>query len=266
MKLKSYSLLLLFFVISNAFGQTSEENEKPDKWGCSVAINNPHSHLAYYGEVGLAMDADGNMLNAAAKTNKSYSLSVIPKCYISSAVLIRFEYGLTRLDLKSKAVVYNEGTSSYPTTYDTINQNINRFVLGVQYDFFKKKKFELFFGINGLYSKYSPITRRAYSEQRDISSDALISWGRSSISIPGGYATGVSVSAGLNVFLNSHFSLGTEFSYGLLYYNVGGKFSEEYLYQILPNTSEKVTNTMTNSYKGIRFTKIMPSFNLSVWF
>jgi hypothetical protein len=155
---------------------------------------------------------------------------------------------------------------SYPVNYDTIEQKINRFVPGIQWNFFANKKIQSYGGLNIPFIKYSTITRNLYGEQRDIATNNLITWSSNRTNIPGGYAVGVGVFAGFNVFLFKHLSLGSEFSTALMYYKVGGESTCTISNQNIPSAIETVIYTTNESYLGTRFTKILSSFNFSIWF
>jgi hypothetical protein len=268
--MKNKIIILTMFFSSITYSGLAQFNEKQNehKWGMTVSVNDANSQMAYYGEVGLAMDAEGNMISAGKKINHSFSLSFTPKYYINNQWLLRFEYGLTQIDLTNMSIAYSSPTPSFnsTTTNDAIKQKINRYVAGAQFIFFKNKRIESYGGVSLDYIKYAVITRNVYSEQHDVVTDTLISWGRSNITIPGGYAVGSSVFGGFNVFLYNHISLGAEFSSSLLYYNVGGEYSELYSYQNKPSPPLVLTNTISNdSYKGTRFTKVLTLLNIAFW-
>lgn len=261
------STIILSSFIFSAFAQ----NEKKYKWGLSLAINDAHSQIAYLGLTRLAIDAEGNMISGGEKTNKSFSLSIAPKYFINDDWLIRFEYGMAKIDLKNYSTSVGFGaaaTTSRTIGYDTVKQTINRFVLGIQWNFFSNKKIESYGGLTLPYIKYGDITRNSYSEGRNIATDTLISWNRSHTNVPGGYAFGLGVFAGFNVYVIKHLSFGAEFSSALLHYNVGGESSAEASYQSMTKPLPPITTggfTNPESYKGIRFAKIFSSFNITFW-
>lgn len=268
MKIKSIIIQLLCFTTINVFGQFVPEKELY-KWGCTISVNDPNPQMAYLGSTGLGIDSEGNMRNGGRKINKSYSLSIIPKYYINNEWVIRFEYGITRINLTSKNTSISSGvygSSSYGLFYDTIKQKINRYIPGIQWNFFTNKRIQSYGGINLPFIQYGAITRHNTSENRNITPDTLVAMDRGSANISGGFATGIGVFAGFNVFIKKYFSFGAEFSTALLYYNVGNKSIGTTSSQLSPNTPW-LTTTYTNdeSYKGTRFTKIISSFNITFW-
>jgi len=267
MKTKIFISALFFLALSySSFAQKANDY----KWGLSIAINDAHSQVAFLGTAGLGLDAEGNVVLAGEKTNASFSLSVIPKYFINEDWLIRFEYGITQIDLKNFYTI-NSYTAPFPPTlyqinYDTVKQKINRYVAGVQFNFFKNKKIESYGGVNFPYIKYYQISRNSYSETRNATTDTLTSKTINFRNIPGGYAAGLGVFAGFNVYVFKYLSLGAEFSSAIMYYKVGGESIQISYFQAPPNAPLETTTVIYNeSYKGIRFTKILASFNLTLW-
>ncbi|HKR03251.1 MAG TPA: hypothetical protein VJY62_01340 [Bacteroidia bacterium] len=258
----------MFFSIYTNLSFAQSASPKKYKWGLSVAINDAHSQIAFLGGTALAMDAEGNMVSGGEKTNKSYSLSIIPKYFINDEWLIRFEYGITQINLTNFNTVTSSGLYAsihYPLLHDTIKQKINRFVAGAQFNFFKNKIIESYGGVNIPYIKYSAITRHTYTDQRNVATDTLMYSYIENKNIPGGYAAGLGVFAGFNVHVFKHVSLGAEFSSALLHYKVGGASIYESSVQIAPGPFQTTRYEYNESYKATRFTKILASFNLTFW-
>lgn len=175
---------------------------------------------------------------------------------------------MTNINLRNKSISTSSGyfaSQSYFTNYDTIVQKINRFVPGIQWNFFTTKKIQSYGGVNLSYIKYGNITRNMYGEQRNALTDTLIEKDRDSYNIPGGFAAGLGVFAGFNIYVVKHLSLGAEFSSALLYYNVGNESTQITSSKSWANTSwETTTYKNKESYEGIRFTKVVASFNITV--
>ena len=270
MKINYFILVIFSAFTCNAFAQFNTGEGNKYKWGCAVAVNDAQSQIAFLAAAGLDVDEEGNMISGGKKNNKSFSLSIIPKYYINNQWIIRFEYGMTRINLKDFTVPTSSSgyyaNTVYPITYDTVKENINKFAVGLQWNFFTTKRIQSYGGINIPFIKYGTITRNTYNEQRNVKTDTLVYKERDVINIPGGFATGLGVFAGFNVFVFKHISLGTEFSSALLYYNIGGESSFVSSVQNIPASIQTTTNISNESYKGTRFTKIISSFNISVWF
>src|ERR1035437_45681 len=106
MKTKSFTVLLFASFTANAFAQFETnvpqfENGKGYKWGCALAINSTEALIGnpLYDSWGYAT---GNFFrNFGDITDKSLCLSIIPKYYINDNLLLRFEFGMTNIDLLS---------------------------------------------------------------------------------------------------------------------------------------------------------------------
>jgi hypothetical protein len=262
------NVVALFFLSSFVLAQSNYK--QGNKWGCTIAVNDAHSQIPFLAGAALQIDADGNMIGGGDKTNNSYSLSIIPKYYINNDWVVRFEYGMTKIDLKDKGGITSSTgyliSPSYGQYYDTVEQEISRLAPSIQWNFFSNNKIQSYGGVSLIFIKYGAITRYSYSESRNVATDTLINWGRSSVNIPGGNATGLGVFAGFNIYITKHLSLGAEFSSAMLHYNVGGGATNEYSDQSIPNPVESATQVGYESYKGTRFAKILSSFNISAWF
>lgn len=266
------SVISALTIITTAFAQhesmpTHFDDVKSSKWGISVAYNDAKVQMAFPNNAQLALDSDGNMTSPGEKRNKSFSASFIAKYYLNRQWLIRCEYGRTNINLTNHDIsssVGGYGSPNYMIWHDTIIQNINRFVPSIQFNFFSSKNIESYGGVNVQYIKYGNITRNERVEQRYIPTDSLAYTSTKKINIPNGYATGIGVFAGFNVFVQKHISLGAEFSSGLLYYNVGGISSQIIINQYpSPTPTDITTYTNIASYKGVQFSKIFASFNIT---
>lgn len=268
------SAVLFASLTSVAFAQFETnipqfENGKGYKWGCAVAINDAHSQIAFVGEQVLGIDADGNMIDVGKKTNNSFAWSITPKYYVNNEWVIRFEYGMTKIDLKNNYSYQVSGYYTSPTnqtSIDAVEQKINRFVPGIQWNFFTNKRIQTYGGVNLPYVKYSSTTRNLYYEQRNVAMDTLTATELDIKNIPGGFSIGLGVFAGFNVFLHKHVSLGAEFSTAYTYYKVGGESTLVTTIQNIPAPMATGAYTLNESYTGTRFNKIISSFNVSVWF
>jgi hypothetical protein len=60
------------------------------------------------------------MISAGKKTNNSFAWSITPKYYINNEWVIRFEYGMTKIDLKNS---YSDQASGYYASPTNTNHN-----------------------------------------------------------------------------------------------------------------------------------------------
>ena len=83
----------------------------------------------------------------------------------------------------------------------------------------------------------------------------------------GGFASGIGAFAGFSIYPHKNISIGAEFSYALLYYEIGGEFQGTAVKQEIPNPPKtEVYSNSSTSYKGTQFSKVIPSLNIGVAF
>ena len=268
MKTKFFLQAMFLFLFSySSFAQTKREL----KWGLSLAMNSIQAQIAIPlmtngGEV--IIDADGNIIAKGDRNDHSISYSIVPKYYINDDILLRFEFGITNLNLKA----YYEVEAPLPVngryTYRTeVANKIYRYAPGFQWFFLKEKKIESYCGMTASYINYKSLNHHYYSEDINLASNTLRSSNDVTRITPGGFATGVGAFAGFNIYLLKRVSLGAELSSSALYYKLGGEATQTLTeFNVLgPNPAVTYSTTYPNSYKGFKISKITSSFNISLW-
>lgn len=268
MKKTSLILAILISVISYSHAQMRKEY----KWALSVAMNSIQAQIeiplmtltsgvTFAGAI--AVDADANIIAQGDRVDNSFSYSIVPKYYIQADVLLRFELGITNLNLKAHS---DAKGSDRIITDEEVTTQILRFTPGFQWFFMKEKKIESYFGMTLSYVKYGDRNLDVYSEHREVVTDTLWYWIRQKESTPDGFAIGIGAFAGFNIYLTKRISLGAELSSSALYYKLGGKTIAEGEQQVFPNPAYINSYTFRNSYKGFKISKIISSYNISFWF
>ncbi len=267
--MKKITNLHLLLVILAALQQSTKISAQDNqKWGISAAINSVEAQLGdpEWSSWGYAK---GNFENFGDIRNKSLSLSIIPKYLISNDILLRFEFGITNINLTNH---YNNNanlaTNNPPRAMisnQSIEQKLYRFIPGIQWNFMKKKVIETYCGMTASYLHYSEMEYQNVTEVWDLASNTIIDGINDNATATGGFATGVGAFAGFNIYLGKHISLGAESSFSLLYYKIGNTFSGISMPLNNPSATQVYSYT-TTSYKGFQFSKIMPSMTITVWF
>jgi hypothetical protein len=260
------SAMFLFLFSYSSFAQ----NKKGFKWGLSVAMNSIQAQVAIplvanSGE--MIIDGDGNIVLKGDRTDHSISYSVLPKYYINDDVLLRFEFGITNLNLKADFEVEDVATSYHETDEDEVTTKIYRYAPGFQWFFFKEKKIESYCGMTASYIYYQSSNYHYYHERRNLTTGALLASNDVTKITPGGFATGAGAFAGFNIYLLKRISLGAELSSSALYYKLGGEVMQTYKDFNIggPNPTVTYYSTYPNAYKGFKISKITSSFNISFW-
>lgn len=264
MKTKSFILLLFSSIIYSGFAQVKGKDRE---WGCALAMNSIQAQIEIpllTGPGALLVDADGNILTGGKRQDRSFSFSIIPKYRIDNDILLRLELGITNLKLEASSDQITASTHSLSDR--TIKTTMYRFAPGFQWTFMKTKKLESYCGIIASYVNYNNVNDSYNFEVRDLSTDTVIYWGKQTEITPGGFAVGIGALAGFNIYLDKRISVGAELSSSALYYKLGGEAKGENVEQALPNPVNTYTTTFTNSYKGFKISKIISSFNFSIWF
>lgn len=272
-KLTLYALLILsnYKTYSQsaptADGSTfTHENNRKHDFGLSVAVNSIQGQveiplMAGYGA--QIIDADGNILTDGKRIDKSYSYSIIPKYYINNDFLLRFEFGITNLNLNANS---NEKFSfNHIISTKVVTNKIYRYNPGFQWIFMRKKKIESYCGMTANYINYKEVYSSDYNEVRNKATDTLQYWTNAKETTPGGFAVGIGAFAGFNIYLQKRISLGAELSSSALYYKLGGETTSEDTEYSVPGPLFTHTDTFTNSYTGFKISKIISSFNITFW-
>lgn len=265
----SNALVILISLSSFSFAQS---DKRKYKLGCSLAINSIQAQIAIplmtiAGEV--IIDADGNITTKGKRKDHSISYSIVPKYYIKDDILLRFEFGITNLNLKA----YYEYLAPPPVngfyTYSTeVENKIYRYAPGFQWFFLKEKRIESYCGMTVSYIDYKSLNYYYYSEDINVAANTLRSYNDITESTPGGFATGVGAFAGFNIYLMKNISLGAELSSSAMYYKLGGETTHILTEFNVSGPDPAVTYNLSypNSYEGFKISKITASFNISVRF
>jgi len=256
----------IHFLLSSLLYAQSEDSKKTN-WGIAVGINSTEAQIGTpeYASWGYA---GGNFKVFGDIVNKSFSVSIVPKYFIRNDILLRIEFGITKITMTN---YYDNQASSAITTHSTqnqsIEQNIYRFVPGVQWSFMKKKFIESYFGITISYLRYNDMNYHNIYETKELPSNTTTFEFDDKGIATGGFAMGFGGFAGFNIYLEKHFSIGAEFSSALLYKKIGSGFSGEVVSQTIPNPpTTEVYSYSTSSYKGFQFSKMLSSINISFYF
>jgi len=212
----------------SAFAQFDKEATIHSKWSISASINSVEAQMDQKLFDTWVFPSANYYAYFGDKHDKSISVSVFPKYQIADDVLFRFEFGITNIDLRSHFDgSKNNGNSAGAAGAvvnpdiikdDIIQQKIYRFSPGIQWNFMKKKFIESYCGATINYFQYSKLYWSDYIEQ--ISTTKYTHW---TANTHGGFATGIGAFAGVNIYLRKSISIGGEFAYALLYYNLGGE-------------------------------------------
>lgn len=277
MKTKSFILLLFFSLTKLAFSQFENEEDNQYKWSISASINSVEAQMDQKLLDTWVFPSANYYAYFGDKQDNSLSLSVIPKYMIADDLLLRFEFGMTNIDLRmhynggGDTLTQNQGhigSTADIIKEDIIQQKIYRYAAGLQWSFLNKKFIETYCGASLNYFHYSEMHWSDYIN--DITTlSPNYNYSQYTATTPGGFATGVGAFAGLNIYLHNRVSIGGEFSYSLLYYKLGGMqkgvyerhnsvWGSTYVYE-----HWQIYN---NASKGIQFSKIMPSLNLTIRF
>lgn len=258
------ALIALSLYVNLAFGQSAGQE---NKWGVSASINSIQAQVevpVMTGTGALLVDADGNILSGGSRQDDSYSISIIPKYYLSEDFALRFEIGLTSLNLK--ATSDSKSAITHDLYSKQVSSSIYRYNPGFQWMFFRKKRIEAYCGMSASYINYGKITSKYYSESRNLFTDTIQSWHRVNEVTPGGFSVGIGGFSGFNIYLQKYISIGAELSSYAMYYKLGGQTTGENFEQVPRNPIDQFTTSFTNSYRGFKISKVISSFNISFWF
>ncbi len=273
---KNLLLATLFFVLFKCNAQTTiDTHAQPSKqekckWSCSFAINSMEAQIGKPEESSWGY-ATGNFNNFGDITNNSLSLSIIPKYFINDQFVLRFEFSISNIDLKNYYDSEFHGSITPETSHIlitiSIEQRITRYIPGIQFNFFKNKRIVSYGGMTLCYLQYDEMKYHGLYENRSLPGDTLIFSADDNAIAKGGHAFGIGAFMGFNLNVQKHIAIGVEFSDALLSYDLGGEIRGEATKQNIPNPPQTETYSYsTTSYKGIQFSKIIPSFNISILF
>jgi hypothetical protein len=267
--MKKSALILMSFLLSSlCYAQKDSLMGKEIiyRWRTTIAINSVEAQMDQQLLNTWLYPSTNYYGNYGNKTNRSISMSIIPKYYLDDNKWLRFELGITYINL----------LSHYDGTFDTLapggantivnsklQQKIYRFSPGIQWNFKQIKFFQPYCGVSLYYLQYGKL-----NWEDNISDNSTPGRGTEySTKTKGGFASGIGSFVGLNVFINKRISIGSEFSYSLLYSKIGGT-EKGVQTDTFPNSPTYISNWSTENAgsKGIQFSKIMPSFNISFRF
>ena len=264
MKILLSLISILFSFCCLAQSDSASPAKKP-KWGISVVYNSVEAQIDQQLMNTWVFPAINYYDNFGDKKNKSYSLSILPEYSINEDMFLRFELGMTNINLLSHFNGYHDsvstGFSVNTIADDTLQQKIYRFSPGIQLNFMKMKFIEAYCGGMLNYFHYSEITWVQNIKSNDIP-------GRGTIyrsTTPGGFAAGIGAFSGFNIYLNKKIAIGGEISYSLLYYKLGGTESGMTISTFPTSPTETaIWSVENNKSGGVQFSKIMPSFHLTI--
>lgn len=257
------------FYAFSAFAKLGKDSTIHSKWSISAAINSVEAQIDQKLFDTWVFPSANYYAYFGDKQDKSYSFSIIPKYQFADDILLRFELGITGIDLRSHYNGINDTGNSgfYPGAVAniikdvTIEQNIYRILPGLEWNFIRKKHIEFYCGasINFLY----------YDEMRwtdyIVNNTSINTYAIYNATTPGGFASGIGGFMGFRFNLNRNWALGTEFSYALLYYKLGGVQEGTYEKHIYNGMFEIIPWTIDNNAStGIQFSKLIPSFNITM--
>lgn len=258
--MKRILLIIFQFLFTAALIAQENQNEKNEhKWGLSVAINSVDAQIGDPERTSWGFEP----LYISDKVEKSFSFSIIPKYFIRGDILLRVEFGLTNLDF-----TYNQDYKdiNHTITNQSAQQKIYRCLPSIQWNFMQKNNIEFNCGSSLYFLNYSSMNYNQYSEIRQLTTDTLSFWANTDAIFQGGFAIGSGIFTGVNFYLQKRFSVGVEFSSALLYYKLGGQYYLKNVYQSIPNPPVTLPEaTYSSSFKGLQFSKIFASFNISFW-
>jgi hypothetical protein len=260
--MKNTLLLILtnFALLSFVFSQSEEKEKSKNRWGCTIAVNSVEAQIG-----DPEKSSWGIQSISSDKSNNSYSISFIPKIFLKPNFILRFELGYTNIRFVMKQE--NVDNINKSKTIISLSQKFYKVNPGIQWNYFNKLFFNSYCGAMVQYSKYSDVKIIENDEIREITTDSLSFWAHSERNHLGGYSFGIGIFNGINIMIQKHISIGAEISYSLLYYNTGGKFTTSTIYQSVPNppiTAPEIISS--HSYMGLQFSKITPTFNISLFF
>jgi hypothetical protein len=211
-----FYLLFIFSLLSiSAIGQNSNYS-KERKWqiGIFTSTTDKVTPLA-----GLNIGIDYSYFGNGDKTNKSFAIGILGNYFFKLNSALRMKVGITDNHILDHA---EDEVGGQEIVRDAdIKQNVISISPGILWNAnISKLNFYGGFEIPVLiYTKLKYSLKGIYTNINDgvIESDVY-----SVITSDGGFACGAGIFTGFNIQLIKRFSLGGEFSFGLLYTQVGG--------------------------------------------
>ncbi|MDP1746404.1 MAG: hypothetical protein Q8L90_12550 [Bacteroidota bacterium] len=253
-----FTSLLLNTVVVAQIDSLCTKKTIPYKWELSAAINSVEAQMgqplydswywAYTNIYGYFGD----------RTDKSFSVSIVPKYSISDNIKLRLEAGITNINIQSNFNgISDSGTTSNNTLIknDTILQKIYRLIPGVQWHLISTKYIEGYCGLSLSYLNYSEAQWWDNLQNNQTGqSERYVGTAK------GGYAIGVGGFSGFNIHLHKTISIGAELASSFQYYKLGGTFIGTHEYSWTTPKQFSITNS---SATGTQFSKIMYSFHIN---
>ena len=273
MKTNSILFSIFFISLSNflcAQIDSVKKNNAFPKWEIGLAYNSVEAQMDQKLFDTWVFPSANYYAYFGNKNDRSFSISAIPKYFLSDDVQLRCEFGFTNINMRSyyngagDTLSQNQGhigATGSIIKQDTIQQKIFRFVPGIQWTLTRKKRVKSYGGISLCYNYYSKMH-----------------WGDFITSLPdttrrtdyiattkGGFQTGIGLFGGFTVRIYKQIYLGGELSYYLLYYKLGGIQKGEMInYYTSSATEVLLWSIYDNSSKGVQFSKVIPSFRLCI--
>lgn len=257
--------MFLSSISSSSFAQlpVAQKEKNNYKWGVTLGVNSAQDQLGITGSA--VLDNTGSVFTnnvGTIKNDKSFSIGGLFKYSINTNYTIRLGIGLTQINKEEN--VNTTQSNTYYNQENTDKQNMRRYDIGIQQNI-KKDFFDLYGGLMLSYLNYGKIDLYSYNSGTDLSTNAIISTSTREFLIPGGFAAGIGGFFGSCLYLNKHFSIGTEVSWAYCYVKMGGMLTDVTI-QSIPSPLQITSYAYEESYKGFRFTKLIPSINANINF
>jgi hypothetical protein len=267
MKTKTLASAMFFSSLAySVSGQSFDKQEmQHSKWSISMALNSVEAQINQQLVDTWVLPTSSYYSFFGNKNDKSISLSIVPKYQITEDIGLCFEASVTAINLKShydgsKDYGYLSAAVADNITDVSIEQKIYRVVPKIQWDFIEKKFIDSYCGFSASFLSYSKVYWQQNSNRVSSPSEYTNYTGTT----VGGFASGIGTFAGINVHLCKGVSIGSEFSYSLLYYKLGGFQNGRTEKRIYTGAVDVVEwSIANNASKGLQFSKVMPSFHIS---
>lgn len=261
-------LLLFSFFSSYSMAQNADiKNRVSNRWLLSVGFNAIETQLGYPEEASWGMAY--STLNLGDKKDKSYSFSFMPKVFVTRNLIVRFEFRMTKFDLR----INSNSKNTLPINinyflFDSkIEQRIYKYNPGIQWNIIKINRLDAFVGLNLSYCFFKKVNYQTTNETRNFNTDSLTQMSITKGYIPGGNAIGLGSFAGFNFYMLRFASIGIEVSSSLLYYSIGGhQTGVTTSYVSNQPTIKTEFQYASTTYTGVQFSKIICNFNICIRF
>lgn len=258
-------LLIIFFILVNCtansvFAQDTTKT-KLNKWGLALNASNAGMFEKFW-----LLNTDlGYVLSAANTWNTNHYAFGLMGCHsLKGNKSLRIKAEIAN---RNTTVTYDSRNSSAPPgTFSSNETEIKQKIINIEPSLIWKNEI----GKLTIYEGFSlPIilVGKYYSFTHALETDALNTptyEGTSSISLPGGFATGPGILSGLNLNIYTHFNIGMEFSFAFLYSDIDG----EAIYSNTDTFPSYSSGTHTEKFQRIRyeFSNLNSSINISYSF